>query len=248
MINEPKDLDRNTFTPLYFQLKEIIKEQIESGKLKEGELIPSERELAEKYKLSRPTIRQAIKDLVYEGLLYREKGKGTFVAKPKLNYGFIQKFTTFFDDMETKGYLLKTKILKKEVITAPSNISKILDLKEDNRVIYIDRLRFIEDEPVVRVTNFFPYNLCPNIMDEDLNDISFYRLLSQKYEIIPHYADITLEAVVADKLDSKLLNIHEGAPMFFMRNVTYTKNNTVMDYFQSRFRGDKGEVRVKVYR
>jgi len=96
-------LDKSTPIPLYFQLKEIIKDKIDSGKLKPGDILPSERELSQVYQISRPTIRQALKELVNEGLLYREKGKGTYVSKPKINYGFIQKLTTFYDDIKEKG-------------------------------------------------------------------------------------------------------------------------------------------------
>ena len=89
-------LDKNSPIPLYFQLEEILKERIETGELKPGDLLSSEKELSEKYQISRPTIGQALRGLVNEGLLYREKGKGTFIAKPKIDYGFIQRLTTFY--------------------------------------------------------------------------------------------------------------------------------------------------------
>ncbi len=114
MIILEQKLNRKIPVPLYYQLKEIIKEEIEEGKLKPGDPIPSERELSEKYGISRPTVRQALKELVYEGWLTREKGRGTFISKPKIDYGFIQHFTTFYDDMVKKviHYVLLSLIRK----------------------------------------------------------------------------------------------------------------------------------------
>ena len=170
-------LDKDVPIPLYFQLKEIIEEKITSGQLEPGDLLPSERELSDRYNISRPTIRQALQELVNEGLLYREKGKGTFVAKPKIKYGFIQRLTTFYEDMERKGYKLKTKIRKQEIREAPKRIAEKLNLKTDNKVIFLDRVRYIEEEPIVRVLNFVPYEKCPRLIDINLEDKSLYKVM-----------------------------------------------------------------------
>jgi len=241
-------LNRKIPVPLYYQLKEIIKEEIEEGKLKPGDPIPSERELSEKYGISRPTVRQALKELVYEGWLTREKGRGTFISKPKIDYGFIQHFTTFYDDMVEKGYSLRTVILNKEIRKAGKEIARFLQIGEDEEIIFIDRLRFIEDEPIVRVNNHIPLALCPALVEEDLTDQSLYRIMAEKYGLKPHRAEISLEPIVANEVDSELLDIEKGAPMLLMENVTFTEEGQIIDFFRSRFRGDKGKVRVNVYK
>ncbi|MDI3547286.1 MAG: GntR family transcriptional regulator, N-acetylglucosamine utilization regulator [Halanaerobiales bacterium] len=241
-------LDKNTPIPLYYQLKEILREKIETGELKPGDLLPSERELSEKYKISRPTIRQALKELVNEGLLYREKGRGTFVSEPKINYGFIQKLTTFYDDMVEKGYIMRTKVLEKDIKLVTKVIAKKLNIEENEKVIYISRIRYIENEPIVSVVNHIPYKLCPDLINEDLEDKSLYRILAEKYELVAYKARVTLEPIVASEYDSELLNIEEGAPIHLMQNITYTKENIIMDYFESHFRGDKGKVMVELYK
>ena len=241
-------LNRKIPVPLYYQLKEIIKEGIEEGKLNPGDSIISERELSEKYGISRPTVRQALKELVYEGWLMREKGRGTFVSKPKIDYGFIQHFTTFYDDMVEKGYSLHTIILNREIRKAGKEIARFLRIGEDEEIIFIDRLRFIEDEPIVRVNNHIPLALCPGLMDEDLVDQSLYRIMAEKYGLKPYRAEISLEPIVANEVDSELLGIEKGAPMFLMENVTFTEEGQTIDFFRSRFRGDKGKVRVNVYK
>jgi len=240
-------LDKDVPIPLYFQLKEIIEEKITSGQLEPGDLLPSERELSDRYNISRPTIRQALQELVNEGLLYREKGKGTFVAKPKIKYGFIQRLTTFYEDMERKGYKLKTKIRKQEIREAPKRIAEKLNLKTDNKVIFLDRVRYIEEEPIVRVLNFVPYEKCPGLIDIDLEDKSLYKVMREEFGISYYRAEISLEPIIAEEYDAEILDIEEGAPIHLMEDITYDQNNEPMDYFESRFRGDKGKVKVELY-
>jgi GntR family transcriptional regulator len=244
----PEILDKNTPIPLYYQLKEIFREKIDTGELKPGDLVPSERELSEKYTISRPTIRQALKELVNEGLLRREKGRGTFVSEPKINYGFIQKLTTFYDDMVEKGYTMKTKVIKQEIKPISKAMAIKLNIDEDESIIYLARVRYIENEPVVSVVNHIPYKLCPGLIKEELENKSLYQLLTEKYGLKPFKVKISLEPVLASEYDAELLNIEEGDPVHLMKNITYTENNVIMDYFESHFRGDKGKIMVELYK
>lgn len=247
ILNSDNKLNKDVPIPLYFQLKEIIKEKILEGELEAGDLIPSERELSKKYEISRPTIRQALQELVNEGLLNREKGKGTFVAKPKINYGFIQRLTTFYDDMKKKGYQLKTEIRRKEIRKVTEGLMKKLNLEKDDKIIFLDRVRYIENEPIVRVMNFVPYNICPGLLEEDLEDKSLYKVMREKCGVKYYRAEISLEPVIAKKYDAEILATQEGAPIHLMENITYDQNNRPMDYFESRFRGDKGKIQVELY-
>ena len=244
-----KEINKNIPIPVYYQLKEVIREKIETGKLKIGEKITSENKLGEIYQISRMTVRQAIKELVGEGLLYRDKGRGTFVCKPKINYGFIQKLTTFYDDMVGKGYTMKTKILKQEIKPASKAIAKKLNIEENEKIIYILRIRYIENSPIVHVASHIPYKLCPDLINEDLIDKSLYQTLAEKHGLVAYKARVTLEAIIASKYDSELLNIEENAaPVHLMKEITYTKENIIMDYFESHFRGNKGRVQVELYK
>ncbi len=200
-------LDRRIPIPLYYQLKEMLRREIESGNYLPGDTIPSERELSEHYMISRPTVRQAIRELIYEGLLERQKGRGTFVARTKINYGFIQQFSTFYDDMIQKGYSLKTRVLRQ--MTEPANfaLAYFLDVSEGEPLAVIERIRYLEDSPIVKVTNYLPLRLCPDILSQDLTDCSLYSLLHERYHLQPHRAKISLEAIVANKIDSETLRI-----------------------------------------
>ena len=241
------DLKKDVPIPLYFQLKRRIERKIKKGELTAGDLLPSERVLARKYDVSRPTIRQALNELVNEGLLFKEKGKGTFVSKPKIDYGFIQKLTTFYEDMENKGYQLKTSIRKKELKKPTRRVAKKLDIECDHKIIFLDRLRYINNEPIVRVFNFLPYKNCPELLDIDLKNKSLYKIMDKKFGIRYFRAEISLFPTVAEKYDADLLGVKEGAPIHLMENITYDQNDEPMDYFESRFRGDKGKVMVTLF-
>lgn len=247
-IMDFKKINKYIPIPVYYQLKEIIREKIEIGELKIGEKITSENKLSEIYQISRMTVRQAIKELVGEGLLYRDKGRGTFVCEPKISYGFIQKFTTFYDDMVGKGYTMRTKILKQEIKPASKAIAKKLDIEENEKIIYIFRVRYIKNSPIVIVVNYIPYKLCPDLINEDLTNKSLYQILAEKYGSVAYKARVTLEAIIASNYESELLNIKEGAPIQLIREITYTKENVIMDYFECRFRGDKGKIVVELYK
>ncbi len=241
------NLDRTSPIPLYFQLKRIIKEKIEFDELVPGDLIPTEKELAETYRISRPTVRQAIMELVNEGLLYREKGKGTFVSKPKINYGIIQKFITSYDDLINKGYQPKTKVLVKEIQFAKKPLAKKLGVKAGDKIIYLTRIRYIEGKPIVILINNIPYKYCPGLINEDLTHKSLYKTLSDKYNLSRYKANVTLEPIVASEFYAKLLQIDLAAPIHLMKSITHTKDHRIMDYFESYFRGDIGKMSIEIY-
>ena len=109
-------------------------------------------------------------------------------------------------------------------------LSLQVNIEENEKIINILRIRYIENEPIVYVINHVPYKLCPDLINEDLTDKSLYQTLAEKYELVAYKAQVTLEAIIASKHDSELLNIKEGAPVHLMKNITYTKINTVMKY------------------
>ncbi len=246
IINGKSKLDKETPIPLYFQLKELIKDKIENGDLEEGDLLPPERELAEHFDVSRPTVRQALKELVNEGLLRREKGRGTYVAEGKINYGFIQKLTTFYDDMEEKGYKLKTEVLIQELRDPREFIASRLNISADDKVVFLKRIRYVEEEPIVTVHNFVPSKLCPGLEKVNLENKSLYETIGKEYGLLYSKAEISLEPAVADQDDQKYLKVDKGAPIHLMKNITYAQSGVIFDYFESRFRGDKGKIKVRL--
>ena len=153
-------IDRNNPLPYYVQVKEALREHIESGEWPAGHQFPGEPELCVVFDVSRTVIRQALSDLEYEGLIVRKKGKGTFVAEPKIGESLIQKLTGFYQDMIELGHTPVTQVLKQEIVPANAKVAAQLHLKTGTKVIEIERLRFVQDEPIVLVTTYLPYALC----------------------------------------------------------------------------------------
>ncbi len=200
------ELSRNTFEPLYYQIREDIREKINSKEYPVNSMIPTEAELCEYYGVSRVTVRRAVLDLVQEGLLNRGKGKGTFVSE---NYGLtevngVQSFT-----QELLGLNMRpsAKLLGCRIRTADSILRKALELEEGEKVVTISRLRLVNDrEPcMVEVMNF-PYKLVPGIEKEDLNQ-SIYQLLKNAYQFEIVYATDIMEPIIIGEYESRLLEV-----------------------------------------
>ena len=168
MFGKAEEIDKQSRVPLYFQLEELIKKSIDSGKLKAGDMIPTEWEIIDYYKLSRTTVRQALADLVNENLLYRKKGIGTFVSKPKIDLQYMGKMVSFNEQIANMGLSPSTKVLQFETVEADEKLALEMGLLEDTKVIALKRLRFADEDPIAIVESYLPYDLCQFILETDM--------------------------------------------------------------------------------
>ncbi len=234
--------------PLYYQLKQLIKSYITNGIWKPEERIPTEKELCEKFHVSRTTVRQAINELVNESLLHRSRGKGTFVAKQKLSERYIQQDIGFYQEMERRGLQVKTKVLGQIVVPAPEDIGLKLQIGEGAKVIRIERLRSIEDEKLLLVLNYIPYDICPGLVNDNLEDASLYGVLMEKYGLKIETGTRIIEAIPASDYDAYLLGIPKGSPLLLIKAVSYMANGKPLEYFETKHRGDRCRFEVEVIR
>lgn len=239
---------RDSPVPYYYQLEGFLRDRIEDGTWKPGQRIPSEAELCAAFDVSRTVVRQALNELVQEGVLYRRKGKGTFVAEPKIRESLVQHLTGFYEDTVALGLKPSTKVLQQEVIPAPPKIAEALSLKESDPVIVIDRLRFVDGEPIVLVVTYVPYRVCPEVVNEDVSTQSLYAILEKKYGLELVYGRRTLEAVAATKEEAELLEIEEGDPIVLLKSISYLKDGGPIEYFKARHRGDRSRFEVELFR
>lgn len=172
---EDKRLDKDVPIPLYFQLEKLILEEIDNGNYPVGSMIPTEMELSQMFGISRTTVRQAISDLVREEHLYRIKSKGTFVAHPKLVQGFIQSIQSFDDDVRSTGRTPSTEVLDLKLVELEPEVAQLMELPTGTKAIYLYRKRFADDEPIVRVETYLPYEACSFILGHDFNRESLYQ-------------------------------------------------------------------------
>ena len=246
MFGNTKDIDKQSRLPLYFQLEELIKKAISTGELKPGDMIPTEWEIIDYFKLSRTTVRQALSDLVNENLLYRKKGIGTFVSKPKIDLQYMGNMVSYNEQITSMGLTPSTKVLKFEVITADELLAKEMGLSKGDKVIELVRLRFADEEPIAVVQSYLPYDLCHEILDVDMERNSLYQILSGQKNTTVVLVERVVEAMIVSREDSKLLNVEKGFPVQSFLNKAYNGEGRVLEYCSSRYRGDRNKFYIEV--
>ncbi len=247
-FSEDLSIDKESPIPYYHQLKMYIVSQIESGKLVSEQKIPSETELCESFNISRTVVRQAIKELRNEGYLTTEKGKGTFIARPKIIEGLVQSLTGFHEDMVKRGFKVTTDILKQELGHGSQRVAQALRIEAGSPVIVISRLRRLNGEPSVFVTTYIPQELCPELLNEDLRNQSLYDLLENKYKLEIRNGHRYIGVSLANEYEASLLNIEIGMPLIELESTSYLKNGRPLEYFHALHRGDRTKFEVDLVR
>lgn len=240
-------LNKKIPIPLYYQLKEKLTESILKGELPVGSLVPSERELSDYYGISRMTVRQALGEMVKEGLLVREQGKGTFVAEPKIDQGLL-KLTSFSEDMRSRGMKPDSRIQAIYVQQASSPISSALGLLADDRVVVFERVRLADRKPMAYEIAHLPLARFPGLDQENLHSVSLYSLLEAKYQLSIQYARQTIEVGLSNPIESKSLGIRNKSPVLLIERVTFDTNNQPFEYVKSIYRGDRYKLQVELHR
>lgn len=238
--------------PLYQQVKELIRREVESGRWQVDERIPSERELCEMYKLSRTTVRQAIGDAVNEGLLYRIQGKGTFVAKPKIDQELI-RFTSFADTMRARGLSPAMTILS--VITEPADVSiaSLLNLGRHEDVVIIGLLGMGSGDPMVYYQSYLPQRLGLQVAEEASRRADAgscfapHEIVAEMRGIKKITAEQTFEAAQAQEEVARRLGIRKGAPVFITTSIFSGEDDRPFEYRRAIYRGDKYKFHVTRY-
>ena len=233
-------IDFESKIPLYYQLKEQIKQHILNGKYKNGDLIPSERELSDNYAISSTTIRRALNDLVQENFLERKAGKGTFVKRKKVKRD-LRKVLGFTKNMTEMGLTPTTKVLSKKVVAANAFARERLGLKTGAKVVRLERLRLADAIPMMLETRYIRTDLCPLIEEEELAS-SLWKVFEEKYALKPnrHYQGMTIATVSGHA--ASLLTLNDNSLVFLIKGVTYVRDNEPIECEESLYRSDKYEL------
>lgn len=229
---------RNSPVPRYHQLKEILRERISSGEWKPGALIPSERELSESYDISRMTARQAVTDLVNEGVFYREQGRGTFVTQNKITQQLLH-LTGFTEDIRARGQHPSTRVLAAGMLPADDVAAGQLRVAPGDLIFVLRRLRLADGEPLAIEVSMLTFKGCERLIDEDLARHSLYQLLESTYGVPLVEADQEIEAGLASEEEAKVLKVALGSAVLYTRRTTYTERNRPIEYAMSVYRGNK---------
>jgi GntR family transcriptional regulator len=238
-------LDKNGFIPLYYQIQRALMEKIQSGELSEGDPLASEEELSRAYQVSRMTARQALHGLKTNGYAYSEKGRGTFVSRPKLekNILHLQGFT---EDMRQRGMKPSSRLLEQAVVAATDDLMEKLKLDEGEKVMRLRRLRLADGIPMALEESHVPLHHFPGLDRIDFGKQSLYHTLRERYGVRVGYADETIEALPATREESELLTIPRKASVLSIRRIILTAQETPIESACSRYRGDRYRASIRV--
>ncbi len=229
---------------LVWQIREYILEQIESGQLRRGQRVPAERELCQRFGVSRMTVRQAMDRLAWEGVLERRRGSGTYVAPPKIRLG-LQQLTSFSEDMRRRGLRPGSRILLATVGEADAEAAEALGLAIDRRVTHLRRLRLADQRPLALEYVQVPLRVFPDLVDciqaavraGEAESLSLYALF-ERVGIRPARALQSIEASVAAREQASLLGVREGSPLLVLTRLTWADDGTPVEFVRSCYRGD----------
>ncbi|ASF38257.1 phosphonate metabolism transcriptional regulator PhnF [Halobacillus halophilus] len=230
-------IDKKSPLPIYYQIEESIKQRISDGEYQPNDMIPSERILSENYDVSRMTVRQAITNLVNEGVIYREKGRGTFIAENKIEQS-LKGLTSFTEDMKTRGMTASSKLLNFEKVMASGEISRKLEIEEDEEIYRLQRIRYADQKPMAIETNFLPVAMFPNLNKEDVRGSLYDYVEKNKRQKIKKASQI-IEATIANEDQSSLLEIPLGSAVLHIERHSFLEDGTPFEVVKSSYRADR---------
>ena len=242
-------IDPNNPIPKYLQIGAWIKELIETGRYRRGDRLPSELEFSSLCHVNRNTVRQAIAALASEGILRREKGRGTFVdaQPPGALVHRMKRISSFREDLERHGLIENTKVLKCSAEDPGESVARELFLRPGSKVAVVRRIRCGGETPFIYEESRLPYDLYGSILECDLSG-SMYRLLTDRFGVVLARSQQVLRAVNLKGKIAGILAVPPNTPGIFMESVTFDDKNMPVEMLHSYYRGDRYVFEVEVGR
>lgn len=233
--------------PLRYQLLETLRSEIGRGAFRAGEQLPTEKALMATYRVSRHTVREAIRDLVGEGLARIDRGRGTFVTPPRIEQELIS-LTGFVEDMLSLGRRPDARVLGVAQVAAPPGVAARLGLGERDPVVRIERTRLADGQPISFDLTFLPAALGEKIVREDLRIYPIFSLLEDQVGVVLDRAEYYLEARAADRKVARALDVAPGAPVLVIERTVFDLDQRPVDYEVLHYRGDRLRYLVRLNR
>lgn len=237
-------LERSNPLPLYYQLKEVLKQQIRAGHLAPHTAIPSEPELVAQYHVSRATVRQALTELVHEGLLYRQHGRGTFVCEPRVQQN-ISELTSFSDDLQRRGKRPGGLLLVSELTRGSQAVRDQLRLMDEEQVVRLERLRTADDAPIAYEVDYLPYPRAAGVYQraKEVADGSLYTLMHTE-GLHPYIAEQSFRGDKATAREAELLRIPVDAPGLRLSATSFDETGAPIEYTEAFYPGSQYEFQL----
>lgn len=232
--------------PMHTQIREIVRRRVLDGTYAPHSQMPSESQMMAAFGVSRITIRQALGDLQKEGLIFKVPGKGSFVAKPKA-FQNLSRLQGFGEAMAPAGYETFSQVLSMRQVAAAEQVARRLRLKPGAPVFEIQRLRYLNREPISVDQSYFPLALGQRLAQEDLPARDIFVILENDYGLHLTHADVQIEAISADETLARQLGTAEAAPLLRIERLTYADEQPV-DFEFLYYRGDAFQYRLRIDR
>lgn len=239
-------IDRRSPIPFYFQLTKLLTAEIESGRWAVGERLLSEPAICQQFGVSRTTVRQALAELESEGLIRREKGRGTFVAERRSGGWLLQSAHGFYEEAERAGHTVRSRVLRREVERLPAWASDALLLRPGSQGVTVERLRWMDDRLVMYVVSHFPVDVADTLLAADLETTSLYRVLEERQRLTVAGGRRVVEAARAERELPKLLEVEPGAPLLCVEAVSWDDRLRPFECYRAWHRADRTKIDVQV--
>lgn len=234
----PETIDRYSKLPFYQQLYEILRGKIARGEWKPGDLIPPESELIESYQVSRSTVRQVLDMLVNEGLIYRQRGRGSFVAHPTLEQ-IMTRIISFTEDMRQRGFTPGTQVLSASLISATEDIAEKLKTSPGEQLACLRRLRLADSEPMSIEESCLIHRYCPDVLQHDYAKQPLREVLERDYGIRIASAKQVIQAILAPADLAYLLEIKPKAALLLIERVSFSQGKIPVEFLRIYYRADR---------
>jgi GntR family transcriptional regulator len=241
-------VERGSGVPYYLQMKQLLVADLEAGRLQPGDRLPGEHDLCRRFDVSRTVVRQALGELEAEGRLRRQKGRGTFVASPKIAEAMFESFSGLAEDVAARGGTLRNEVRACEISGAPHAVAGELELAEGEPVLRLERLRIVDGRPWSLVTTYLPAKRFDGLADEDFETESLYALMEGKYGVPIAHGRRRIEAIAADAETAAALGVRAGDPLLRLTSTAYDEDGAPVEHFVARHRADATSFEVRVMR
>jgi GntR family transcriptional regulator len=222
---------------LFMQLKDIILQWIDAGELKPNDKLPSERDLSEKYRISRVTVRYALNELVQIGAITKRHGKGYFIAPPRKIEYRLDSLLGFIEEFAIKKMKCEISCLKQEFVNPPKEVRASFGMQANEKVFLLSRLIIVEGEPLGIDYTYLPANVARLLDYMNLDNSILYRILeNNNYKLTTADQRIGAEKPLTE--EAKLFNIKSSDPILVIYRETHVEGNAVLIYSRTIYRAD----------
>ena len=238
-MSEEACIDKSSVIPIYYQLAKFIEGQIRRGEFQPGEALPTEMEIAARFEISRMTVRRAIAELVSAGMISTQQGRGTFVARPKLD-NIVFELDNFTEEIEQRGLQQKTTLVQVDIIRANKVLQEKFQLADNNaRFLYFRTVLSAEEERIACENKYVFYTKSKPILEKELQDPSLPGIIAAHSDYVPIGAKKVLQVGTTTEEEAAILGVPPNTPVIVIEQTIYDTDRKPIGWSRSVYRGDR---------